>query len=186
MIKIENLLFAYPNHSPVFENLSLSFECGERVCIKAPSGRGKTTLLRLIAGLEKPQSGKITFDRKRKISFVFQNGGLLDWYSALKNVSLVCSKEKAREVLALFQMEESLEKMSKQLSGGMKKRVLLARAVCFEPDILLIDEGFASFDDELKKTIFEFLKSEFSNRLIIFTSHDESEIELFATRVVTL
>lgn len=186
MINIKNLTFSYEEGKPVLENFSAGFSAGERVCISAPSGKGKTTLLRLICSLEKQQKGEIEFERSFKISFMPQYSDLFPWYSALKNVSLVCDEETAKKWLTLFGLSQNLNDKPQNLSGGMKKRVSLAKAVSFEPDILLIDEGFGGLDDELKFAIMDILKEHFKDRLIIFSSHIKEEIDFFATRTIHL
>ncbi len=186
MIKIEDLSFSYDGETEILKNFSASFKKGERVCISAPSGKGKTTLLKLICSLEKPQTGKIEFENKYKISYSPQYNDLFPWYSALKNVSLVSSEETAEKWLTLFGLSESLSKKPSELSGGMKKRVSLAKAAAFEPDVLLLDEPFNGIDSELKAKIMDSLKENFKSRLIIFTSHSEEEISSFATRTINL
>ncbi len=186
MINIENLSFSYEEGKQIFDNFSESFSAGERVAISAPSGKGKTTLFRLICSLEKPQKGRIKFDSNYKISYLPQYDDLFPWYSAIKNVSLVSDEKTAEKWISLFGLSESKTQKPESLSGGMKKRVSLAKAAAYEPDILLIDEGFNGLDDKLKFKIMDILKEHFSNRLIVFTSHNKEEIDFFATRTVFL
>lgn len=186
MINIENLSFSYEEGKPIFENFSACFSKGERVAVSAPSGKGKTTLLRLICSLEKPQKGKIEFGSDYKISYSPQYNDLFPWYSAVNNVSLVSDEKTAEKWLDLFELSKNKNQKPDSLSGGMKKRVSLAKAAAYEPDIMLIDEGFNGLDDELKFRIMDILKEHFSNRLIIFTSHNKEEIDCFATRTVFL
>lgn len=186
MINIEKLSFSYEENKPVIENFTNHFSKGERVCISAPSGKGKTTLLRLLCSLEKPQSGNIEIGEQLKIALVAQTDDLFPWYSALKNVSLVSNEAGAKRWLGLFELSESLNQKPDFLSGGMKRRVSLARAVAFDPDILLIDEGFNGLDEKLKYKIMDILKEHFSQKLIVFTSHNKDEIDFFATRTVQL
>lgn len=189
MLEAKNVSFSYGGEK-IIDNFSCRFESGERVCLKGASGRGKTTLLRLLCALEKPESGSVTLESGKKVGVVFQEDVLLPWLTALENVAVVSNKKSAKEsaenLLREFGLGESLEKYPEELSGGMCRRVALARAVAFEPDVLILDEAFKGLDEELKADIMEKLKARFSKRLVIFTSHDENEIKRFATRVVEL
>lgn len=185
MITIKNLSFAYDENT-VIRNFSECFKKGERVCIKGESGKGKTTLLRLICGLEKPESGEISVSGLDRIGVVFQSDVLLPWKTAFENVKAVTDKVTAEKWLKAFFLGDSMNKYPSELSGGMCRRVALARAVAFEPDILILDEAFKGLDPALKSGIMDLIKEHFSNRLVIFTSHDETEVEKFATRVIEL
>lgn len=185
MIECKNLCFSY-GENEIIHNFSARFEAGERVCIKGESGKGKTTLLRLLCSLEKPESGLILPDGSPRFGVVFQEDRLLPWTTAKENVRLVSDEESAVEWLTAFGLEESLGKLPSELSGGMCRRVALARAVAFEPDILILDEAFKGLDEELKESVMKMLSDHFSQRLIIFTSHDSREIELFSTRTIEL
>ena len=186
MLKLNNVSFSYDKENDILKSFSAEFSKGERVCIKAASGKGKTTLLRLICSLEKPDSGTIEFSQKPKIGTVFQSDVLLPWKTALDNVAVVSSKDSAKKWLSDFGLADSVNKYPDELSGGMNRRVAIARAVSFEPDILILDEAFKGIDAETKEHIMLVLKEHFADRLIIFTSHDESEIESFATRIINL
>ena len=186
MIKIDSLTFSYKDGIKIFENFTAEFRKGERACLRADSGIGKTTLLRLICSLEKPQSGKVSIKNDAKISFCSQQSDLFPWYTALKNVSVVSDEESAKELLLLFELSDSLNKYPKELSGGMKKRVSLARAVAHNGDILLIDEGFTGLEQSLKEKIMDFLKVKYKDKLILFSTHDDFETDYFATRVIKL
>ena len=185
MLEIKNLSFSYDGEK-VIEDFSETFKNGERVCIKGESGKGKTTLLRLICGLENPQKGSIAFTENEKIGVVFQSDILLPWYTAVENVKLVASEENAKRWLCAFSLENSMEKYPSELSGGMCRRVALARALAFEPDVLILDEAFKGLDEALKNKVIDIITEAFSKKLCIFTSHDEAEITKFATRVVEL
>lgn len=184
MISIHNLSFSFENGERVLSDFSLTVRNGERICVKAPSGEGKTTLLRLIAGLLTPESGKI--EAKGKIGMVFQSDALFPWQTALENVKNVCDEETAKHWLCAFGLGDALDKKPSELSGGMCRRVAIARAVAFEPDILLLDETFKGLDEKLKDSVMVLLKEHFSDRIVIFTTHDRQEEEFFATRTVTM
>ena len=184
MVRVSNLSFSFKDGERVINGLSFTADNGERLLIKAPSGEGKTTLLKLLAGLLTPESGKI--ETQGKIGMVFQSDALFPWQTALENVKNVCDEEKARYWLEKFGLGGSLDKKPTQLSGGMCRRVAVARAVGFEPDILLLDEPFKGLDGELKTSVMTQIKEHFSDRLILFTTHDRTEEEFFATRTVTI
>lgn len=185
MIECKNLCFSYGKNE-VLKNFSARFEDGERVCIKGESGKGKTTLLRLICSLEKPESGTVSLSGPSKIGIAFQEDRLLEWKTAKENVQLVSDEKTASLWLVAFGLEGSLDKYPSELSGGMRRRVALARAVSCEPDVLILDEAFRGLDEKLKERIAGILAGHFSKRLVIFTSHDPKEIELFSTRTVEL
>lgn len=185
MIECKNLCFSY-GENEVVKNFSFRFEVGERVCIKGESGKGKTTLLRLICSLERPESGVVTLQGSPKIGVVFQEDRLLAWKTAKENVSLVSDEKSALRWLSAFGLDGDLDKYPSELSGGMRRRVALARAVSCEPDVLILDEAFKGLDEALKEAVINTLISHFSKKLIIFTSHDSKEIELFSTQTVEL
>lgn len=187
LISLKNVSFSYSSEKNILKNLCADFYLGERVCLKGESGKGKTTLLRLLCAFEKQTVGEIEFHtQKRKIAYVSQDDDLLPWYTALKNVSLVSDEETARKYLKMFFLQESENKYPSQLSGGMKKRVALAKALAYDADILLLDESFNGLDNELKEKIMTSVINETKNKLVLFTSHNENEIEFFATRVLEL
>lgn len=185
MLKIENLSFSYDSEK-IIENFSADFKSGERVCIKGESGKGKTTLLRLVCGLEKPKKGSILFTENEKLGVVFQSDILLPWYTAFENVNLVSDEVAAEKWLKAFSLEKSMEKYPSELSGGMCRRVSLARAMAFDPDVLILDEAFKGLDTALKDKITDMIIESVSKKICIFTSHEESEIEKLATRVIEL
>lgn len=184
MVRVNNLSFSFDDGEKLITGLSFTVENGERLLIKAPSGEGKTTLLRLIAGLLSSEDGSIEADGK--IGMVFQSDALFPWQTALENVKNVCNEQTAKHWLKVFGLEDSIFKKPHELSGGMCRRVALARAVGFEPDILLLDEPFKGLDRKRKEEIMSSLKEHFSSRIIIFTTHDAVEEELFATRVIEI
>ncbi len=184
MLKIHNLNFSFENNI-ILENFSCEMKRGERVCISAPSGRGKTTLLRIISGLQNGYEGNVEIESD-KLSVVFQDDVLLPWYTAEENVAVVSSKEKALHWLKKLSLSDSADKYPRELSGGMKRRVALCRALAYDGDVLILDEAFKGLDYNLKREIIEIIKEECKDRLIIFTSHDKEETDMLATRIITL
>lgn len=183
MIKFENVCFSFGD-KPVFENLTLTLP--DRCVLIAPSGRGKTTLLRLAAGLLKPDSGKIS-GVPEKISFLFQDDRLLPWFSARKNIEAVLPRGHEDEVagyLRAVELSEFAEKLPDELSGGQRRRVSLARALACGGDLLILDEPFKGLDEPLMRRMAELVLSSGSNFLAV--SHSALEAGLLGGETVTL
>ena len=186
MLTITDLCFSYTPERPILDGFSLTALRGERICIRGASGRGKTTLLRLIAGLETPQRGAITMEPGCKPAMVFQEARLLPWLTAKDNVSLVSDDATAVQLLTALGLSDALDAKPATLSGGMRRRVALARALAVQPDLLLLDEAFKGVDPARKAEVFHLLQTQFADACILFTTHDDAETDAFATRVVTL
>lgn len=176
-LTINNLSKAYDGKE-VLKNLDLELPDTGIFCILGDSGSGKTTLLRLIAGLETPDSGTIAGIQGKKISFVFQNDRLMPGFSAFDNVAAVSSPDLAKLWLTRFELDDADEKKPCSLSGGMCRRVALARALAFGGDILLLDEPFKGFDSELKKRIIPYIIEFSEHALVVLVTHDEQEAQI--------
>lgn len=180
-VKIEKLSISYEG-KPVFLNLSLELPETGLVCIYGPSGIGKTTLFNCLAGIRKPDGGKISGLEGKRISMVFQENRLLPWYSAVDNVAFVVEGEQERAMLALEEMELASEsdKLPGELSGGMQRRVAIARAMAYGGDVLLLDEPTAGLDEELAVRVMTRLISAWQGKLILLITHDSWLAERFA------
>lgn len=176
MIKIENLKFGYNNRQMIIDGFDLKIPANSVVAITGKSGSGKTTLLRLIAGLEKPSGGKISSDYSR-LSYSTAESDLFPGFSAVDNVSVVCSKEEAERHLKAIGLGDSMHQSIDQFSTGMKRRVSIARAVANKPEVLILDEPFASLDDKTKEMVISYIKKESQAEIIIFSTHDSKDIE---------
>lgn len=147
-ILITNLSKSY-GETVVFRNFSARLPLGETTVITGVSGGGKTTLLRLILGLETPDGGEIAGVPARRAA-VFQEDRLCPQLTALENVLLTAGRKKerkARDILARLGLGESLAVPAAELSGGMRRRCALARALCAESDLLVLDEPFKGLDE---------------------------------------
>ncbi len=164
---------------------SVSFELPERgaFALTGPSGCGKTTLTRILLGLERGYTGSVLGLDGLRIAAVFQEDRLLPWLSARQNVAAVLPRgEPPEKWLALVGLDAEAEKPPQDLSGGMRRRVAIARALAFaelrDAGMLLLDEPFTGLDDALKADIIAKLNALCSEKLILFVTHDEREIEL--------
>lgn len=179
-LRFEHVHMAF-GEKTVFSDLSLSFSSPGQYAILGPSGRGKTTLLRLIAGLEKPLSGRITGAQDARISFCFQEDRLLPWKTALENVLLAAPSSESPDLARywLDQVGLSGEENSypAALSGGMKRRVSLARALAYDAPILLMDEPFRALDEAMHARMLALVRSAAKDRLLILVTHDESDAQ---------
>ncbi len=209
ILVIENIKKNFANGKseiPVLDNVSFSIENEEFVCLVGPSGCGKSTLLRIISGLEKADSGRILFHDQPithpipQISMVFQLFGLLPWKTALENVELpmeVLGVKKedrvrtAQDNLKMVQLEGFENTYPHDLSGGMKQRVGLARALALHPEILLMDEPFSSLDELTAKTLRELFLNIWRDpsappNSMIMVSHNVEEAVYMADRLLVM
>lgn len=153
----------------------LSFEIPDKGIfgIFGASGHGKTTLLRLICGLEKPDSGEIFGTTELKFSVVFQEDRLLPSLTALENVALVSDKATASGLLERVGLAESANKYPSELSGGMSRRTAIARALAYGGDMLILDEPFKGLEAELKEDIGKLICEYAQTKPVVIVTHDE-------------
>ena len=167
------------NGQIVLDNLSLDFNDTGIYLLKGDSGAGKTTLLKLLSGIEKLDTGTHLSIRSTSISF--QDNRLFPWLTALENILIVHENPKDNHLLALAKeklallgfSEDDMNKRPDELSGGMKQRVSLLRAILYPTEVLLLDEPTKEMDSLLVKKICEMLKDEARERLVILSSHDD-------------
>ncbi|WP_411798896.1 ABC transporter ATP-binding protein [Halonotius sp. F2-221B] len=184
-------------------DVNFAVEEGEFVCIIGASGAGKTTLFRIIAGLESATEGTVWLDGESidgpgtDRGMVFQEYGLFPWRTVLKNVTFGLEErdldkqarlQRAREMIDLVGLDGFEDSYPKELSGGMKQRVGIARALAVDPEILLMDEPFGSVDAQTKQRLHEELLDIWSatNKTVLFVTHDVDEAVTLADRVVVL
>lgn len=186
MISLKNVGFSYGEH-PILTDFDLTVQDGQCVCLSGPSGCGKTTVLKLILGLLTPASGTISgTDRP---SVVFQEDRLLRGFSLKKNILLPLPKErhiKAAELLKEAGLSEASDKKINTLSGGMKRRAAIVRAVAFQGDSLILDEPFNGIDSENKRIMAGVIKREFleQGKPVLLISHIPADAELLNAETV--
>ncbi len=205
---IEGLNVSFETASGTFdalESVDLTVKENEFLTLIGPSGCGKTTVLRCIAHLVDPTSGKITVNglspveaiRKRDVGYVFQSATLLEWRNVLKNVLLPMEIAGVGRKEALQRASETIERVGltdfignfpRQLSGGMQQRVAIARALVMEPKIILMDEPFAALDEITREDMNRWLMEVFdkSNTTIVFVTHNIREAIMLSDRVVVM
>lgn len=196
------------NYGPatVVNNLNLSVQQGELITLLGPSGCGKTTTLRLIAGLEQPDSGSISIaernvtspfipPEKRGVGLVFQDYALFPHLSVLDNVLFGLKQlpkserqSRAEETLALVGLTIFKDRMPHQLSGGQQQRVALARALAPRPNLLLLDEPFSNLDAQLRHTTRQEIRNILreSGTTALLVTHDQEEALAFSDRIVVM
>ncbi|MBR2177114.1 MAG: ABC transporter ATP-binding protein [Clostridia bacterium] len=186
-------------------SVSMNIQKGEFISLLGPSGCGKTTLLRIIADLIKPTSGKVLIGGetpqqarlKRRYGMVFQSAVLYDWRTVIKNIELPLEiigipkeerHERAAKMLDLVGLSEFERHYPRQLSGGMQQRVGIARALALQPEILLMDEPFSALDEFTREKLHVDLLKIWrkTNKTIIFVTHNISESVFLSDRVCVL
>ncbi len=189
-IMIDKLHKSYANKT-IFKDFSLEIAADKNTCILGESGQGKTTLLKMIAGIEKIDGGSID-SGQIKFSIVFQEPMLLPWLTVRENIAYVL-KEKLDEtvlikVLKKLAIDSEVDSYPSELSGGMKQRVALARAILYKADIILMDEPFQNLDVKSKLKSIELYK-EVIQELgvnVVFVSHDIDEAIKLADEIIVL
>lgn len=187
MLTLADISFSYAE-KPVFTTFSAAFPLGKAYVISGPSGCGKTTLLRLLAGLETPTTG-IIHRPDGQITMLFQENRLLPWLTVRQNVALVLPTPDEALIdwcLSAVELTANAEDFPATLSGGMQRRVALARALAYGGDILLLDEPFTGLDDALKVHIAAKFKERFANKTVFLVTHSADEAALFDAQTVTL
>ncbi len=201
-INITSKIFSKGNNSrqnhEAIKNLKINISKGEFCTIIGPSGCGKTTLLNLVAGLDTDMHGEIFFGNKKKVeqirtAYMFQTPRLLPWLNVLENVKVVLNKDqksnkRAEAILSIMGLKNFLNYYPNQISGGMQRRVALARSFSSQPELFLLDEPFVSLDDQMANKLRDMLLKQWTNEptTIIFVTHDLREAIYLSDRIIFL
>lgn len=176
-MKLEQVTFSFGG-APVLHNFSLYIPKTGLYCLLAPSGSGKTTLFRLMAGLLTPQAGKVDWQGIQRPALLFQEDRLLPWLTALQNAALAAGEGEAQAWLVRLGLGEALMKYPAELSGGMRRRVALARALAFKGDILLLDEPFKGMDEQLIDICLHIFKEISASIPVLMVTHSPEQARL--------
>ncbi len=201
ILSCQNLCFSHGDKK-IISDLNFQMFSGEKVALLGESGSGKTSFLRLCAGLEKPDSGIIELrgqkvfgpdvfvpPQERKIGFVFQNFALFDKINVKNNILYGCKTTEhfveAQRLIETFRLSDHLKKYPHQLSGGEKQKVALARSLAVKTDLIFLDEPFSSIDTSQTTYLIEEMKELFSVLKVtaLMVTHSAQEAELFSDRI---
>jgi NitT/TauT family transport system ATP-binding protein len=203
----QGLRHVFPDGTVALDSIDLEIARGSFVAIVGPSGCGKSTLLRLISGLEQPSKGRLwvagrdeTASRERsdlRVGFVFQDAHLLPWRTVLENVILPLelrrtppgeARQRALAAIADVELTEAVSRFPDELSGGMRMRVSIARALATAPELLLLDEPFAALDELTRQRLDERLRKLWSEHgmTVLFVTHSLSEAVFLADRALVM
>lgn len=177
---ILNLCKSYGDKA-VLTNFSANFEKGKISALMGPSGCGKTTLFRILLGIEAADAGEVR--GLGKVVAVFQEDRLSEPLSAIKNVCLGrrgATPDEAKALLSALGLGADAEKPVKELSGGMRRRVSIARALIADADTVLLDEPFSALDEETKASVMSFTKDALKGKTVVLITHDIDEARAFA------
>ena len=193
VLKAENISKKYGSKQALAQT-SLSFAEHSFTCIVGRSGCGKTTLLRVLEGLEEADSGRVQLAEGKRLAPVFQEARLMSWLTVAENITLAKRVDKSLDSTKLPELLEKLglsgceQLYPHELSGGMAQRVALGRTLFYNPDIILMDEPFSALDyftrQGLQQTLLELYAAE--HKTIIFVTHDVEEALLLADRIIIM
>ena len=205
--QLKDISFQY-DEQPIIHHFSMSIEKGTITAILGQSGRGKSTLLRILSGLERPSEGVMVLDQetiidqntyvessKREVSLVFQDYALFPHMTVYQNIAYgirrLNRKDKHRmisDLLEATQLTAFSKRYPSQLSGGQQQRVALARALAFSPKLLCLDEPFSNLDSELKADLRVWMKAWFKKQgiTVVLVTHDKEDALLMADQIIDM
>ncbi|MEY8353374.1 ABC transporter ATP-binding protein [Lachnospiraceae bacterium 54-53] len=190
-LKIKDLSKSFGNLS-VLKEVSLSLYQGCIYCLMGPSGSGKTTFFRILLGLEKADSGSIEGLNGMRTAAVFQDDRLCEAFTPVDNIAMVLpgrssrNRKQAYEELLRLLPEESLSRPVSTLSGGMKRRVSVARALSVPSGLVLMDEPFTGLDEGTKGTVIRYIKEKAEDKLVIISTHQQEDAALLDGTLIRL
>lgn len=180
----------------LFSDFSMTFHEGTITCILGPSGCGKTTLLNIIGGILKPDTGQLSGFIEKSMSYIFQDPRLLPWLTVEENIEFVLSREVpaeqrhkiAGQLIRLMELEDFASYYPSKLSGGMRQRVSIARAFAYPSDVILMDEPLKGLDIKLKLNLIRIFSRmwQADKRTVIFVTHDVDEALLLGSDIIVL
>ena len=192
MIELRHITKSYDG-LPVLTDISMTFRDGGCYCLMSPSGSGKTTLMRIMMGLETPDEGTVAIPPGGKpaaISAVFQEDRLCESFSPMDNVMMCVGRSlkasRVRWEMGKLLPEECLNRPVSTLSGGMKRRVAVLRALLTPSDILIMDEPFTGMDEELKRSVIAYIREKQDGRILILSTHQEEDVALIGGELVRI
>ena len=196
MLTFDGVERTFPDGTTALRDVDLQVGRGEFVSVVGPSGCGKSTLLRLASGLEPATAGRVDV-RSDRVGFVFQDATLLPWRTVRRNVEMLAELEKvpraerrrrAEQVIDLVGLGDFARHRPRQLSGGMRMRVSLARSLVLEPEVFLFDEPFGALDEMTRERLNDELLALFADRgfAALFITHSVAEAVFLSTRVVVM
>ena len=186
MIRFENVSLVYGDRA-VLAAVDLHVPIGARAALMGPSGCGKTSLLRMAAGLTKPTSGRVEVNAQR-LAYAFQEPRLMPWRTAAENVNAVLSDRsatmpEAKKWLTAVGLADAENKFPEELSGGMRQRVDLARAMAYGGDLLLLDEPTKELDPDRRQEVLALLREHAKERTLLMATHSMLEAQALADQV---
>jgi len=188
-VEISGLCKAFNEHQ-VLKSLELRLEDDGIYCLMAPSGTGKTTLLRIILGLETKDAGTICGINPGEVSAMFQENRLCEALTPVENVALACpgkvSRSAIRRNLELILPTACMEQPTSELSGGMKRRVALARAMNYPGRMILLDEPFTGLDMDTKKRVIAYILGMRNQRILLVATHGEEDAAWLGAKKIRL
>jgi NitT/TauT family transport system ATP-binding protein len=197
IVTLDHVRKRFANGTEALDDVSLAIRPGEFLSLLGPSGCGKSTVLRLVAGLTQPSDGAVSWNQRRDLGFVFQEPTLMPWARVLSNVLLPLklagvkrspAEALARDALTLVGLEGFERAFPRQLSGGMKMRVSIARALVTEPRLLLMDEPFAALDEITRLKLNDDLLTLWQRRRFtaVFVTHSVFESVYLSSRILVM
>ena len=185
MIRLDDVSVRF-GEKRVLEHFSLVLPRTGVLGLSGPSGCGKTTLARVLAGLVRPDSGSISGIAPGEAALLFQEDRLLPWLTALDNVAAVCDKACAQEFLAAVGLESEADTRPDALSGGMRRRVALARALAYPSRLLILDEPFTGVDAPLRERLYPLIRAAAAEKPVVLITHHPDELAALSEHTLTL